>query len=109
MVLRNYKIEILRRNGFVLPEHIPAIFSCYVSEPSAFNATNAKGLTFTKENGSPLDNHPVFRPLFNFVDQVPGAPEVAQVDGQVWAVLTEAGIAQNNINVKVTYLNTTTV
>ena len=109
MILRNYKIEILPRNGFVLPGHIPAIVNCSVSEPSAFNAVNPKGLTFTKENGSPLDNHPIFKALFNFVDQVPGAPEVAQLDSQVWAMLTEGGIAPSNVNVKVSFLNMITI
>jgi hypothetical protein len=105
MILRNYKIEILPRNGFVLPEHVATIVNCSVSEPSAFNSANPKGLTFTKENGSPLDSHPIFKALFSFVDQVPGAPEIAQVDSLVWAMLTEAGIAPSNVNVKVTFLN----
>jgi hypothetical protein len=109
MELRNYKIEILPRNGYALPAHIPALLSCSDSEPSAFNASNPKGLTFTKENGSSLDNNPVFRLLVSFADQLPGAPEITQVDGQVWAVLTEAGIARSDVNVRVTYLNNHTI
>jgi hypothetical protein len=106
MLFRNYKIAIGSRNGFVLPENIPAVFGCSVSEPSAF-ADTPRGLTFTKEDQTVLNNHPVFTHLHSFVKQLPGSPpEQAEIDNLIWSLLKTVNIIPSQVNFKVTYVDT---
>ena len=104
-MLKNYRIEIVPRNGFIVPTGIPMIFGCSVSEPSAWTAA-ARGLTITDEAGSPIDNHPVLTHRTVFGKQLPGDPvEQLEVDAMIWSMLQEANIGPAEVNVRVTYVN----
>ena len=105
MPFRNYRIVIEPRNGFIIPEHIPTIFGCTVSEPSALAASPRK-LAFTNENRVFLNNHPVLTHQHTFIKQLPGnPPELSEVDHLVWALLNEAGITTSQVNVRVSYID----
>ncbi len=110
MVFRNYRIEIHPRNGNILPSVIPTVFGCTVSSPSALvvkGSTDERGLVFTDINGSTFNNHPVFTHLAFFTKQFPGnPPEIAEITAVVDLQLTGTNIKSNQINIRVSFLDT---
>ena len=106
-MLKNYSVLIESRNEFVLPDGIPPSFRCTVSEPSVWAAA-PRGLTITDERGVAINNHPVFTHRYNFVKELPGNPaEQIEVDALIWSMLGEANITLKEVNVKVSYIGTT--